>query len=279
MARDPYQADTVALSLLRINYRLDQAEAKHAFLDSKLKELHTVGNGLHLSDLGRLQRSEQGRAGLSVAFLDGLVTIDYPVQDEQEDIEDLQIEQHALHKRLGQMHEQVDQVDQRGRKIDGLSQAFANAARANLPPESHARLVKNFHKHARPRLYKPDQIQKLCGDLEAQLEEMEQTHAEECAILLPLETLTVEAACVDPGALHLPQLILPLIREQLEAAAGIQPHLRSDIPATSRRMSLQLPALHLDRIQLPVTQLFASVLSIMQALCRAQNHWTTCVQP
>ena len=64
-----------------------QAEAKHAFLDSKLKELHTVGNGLHLSDLGRLQRSEQGRAGLSVAFLDGLVTIDYPVQDEQEDIE------------------------------------------------------------------------------------------------------------------------------------------------------------------------------------------------
>jgi hypothetical protein len=88
--------------------------------------------------------------------------------------------------------------------------------------------------HARPRLYKPDQIQKLCGDLEAQLEEMEQTHAEECAILLPLETLTVEAACVDPGALHLPQLILPLIREQLEAAAGIQPHLRSDSPATSR---------------------------------------------
>ncbi len=62
------------------------------------------------------------------------------------DVQDLQIEQHALHKRLGQMHEQVDQVDQWGRKIAGLSQAFANAARANLPPESHARLVKRFHK-------------------------------------------------------------------------------------------------------------------------------------
>ena len=81
--------------------------------------------------------------------------------------------------------------------------------------------------HARPKLYKSDQIQKLRGDLEAQLEEMDRLHAEEYAILLPLETLTVEAACDDPGALLLPHLILPFIREQLEAAAGIQPHLRS----------------------------------------------------
>ncbi len=81
--------------------------------------------------------------------------------------------------------------------------------------------------HARPKLYKPDQIQKLHGDLEAQLEEMDRLRAEEYAILLPLETLTVEAACDDPGALLLPHLILPLVREQLEAAAGIQPHLRS----------------------------------------------------
>ncbi len=81
--------------------------------------------------------------------------------------------------------------------------------------------------HVRPKLYKPDQIQKLRSDLEAQLEEMDRLHAEEYAILLPLETLTVEAACDDPGALLLPHLILPLIREQLEAAAGIQPHLRS----------------------------------------------------
>ena len=79
----------------------------------------------------------------------------------------------------------------------------------------------------RPKLYKPDQIQKLCGDLEAQLEETDGLHAEEYAILLPLETFTVEAACDDPGAPLLPHLILPLIREQLEAAAGMQPHLRS----------------------------------------------------
>ncbi len=81
--------------------------------------------------------------------------------------------------------------------------------------------------HARPKLYNPDQIQKLRGDLEAQLEEMDRLHAEEYAILLPLETLTVEAACADPGALLLPHRVLPLIREQLEAATGIQPHLRS----------------------------------------------------
>ena len=92
---------------------------------------------------------------------------------------------------------------------------------------AYIRLVVLLLQHARPKLYKPDQIQKLCGDLEAQLEEMEQIHAEEVAILLPLETLAVEAACDDPGALLLPRLILPLIWEQLEAAAGIQPHLRS----------------------------------------------------
>ncbi len=64
-----------------------QAKAKHAHLDNKLKELHAIGNGPHLSELGRLQRNEQARAGLSVAFMDVLVTTDYAVQDEQEDIE------------------------------------------------------------------------------------------------------------------------------------------------------------------------------------------------
>lgn len=64
-----------------------QATAKHAHLDKKLKGLHAIGNSPHLSDLGRLQRSEQGRAGLSVAFMDMLVTTDHVVQDEQEDIE------------------------------------------------------------------------------------------------------------------------------------------------------------------------------------------------
>ncbi len=64
-----------------------QAEAKHAYLDNKLKEIHAIGNGPHLSELSRLQRSEQGRAGLSVALFDVLVTTDYAMQDEQEDIE------------------------------------------------------------------------------------------------------------------------------------------------------------------------------------------------
>ncbi len=64
-----------------------QAKARHAHLDNKLKELHAVGNGPQFSDLSRLHSSEQGRAGLSVVFMDLLLTTDYAVQDEQEDIE------------------------------------------------------------------------------------------------------------------------------------------------------------------------------------------------
>lgn len=44
------------------------------------------------------------------------------------------------------MHNGVDKVDQWGREVAGMSQANADAARANLSPESRARLVKNFHK-------------------------------------------------------------------------------------------------------------------------------------
>ncbi len=61
-------------------------------------------------------------------------------------MQELQLEQNTLHKRLGQMHDGVDKVEQWGREIAALSQANADAARANLPPESHARVVKNFHK-------------------------------------------------------------------------------------------------------------------------------------
>ena len=45
-------------------------------------------------------------------------------------------------------------------------------------------------------------------------------HFEEgCAILPPLLEQMVEAACDDPGAVVLHQLLLPLVRERLEATA------------------------------------------------------------
>lgn len=55
------------------------------------------------------------------------------------DVQDLKLEQDALHTRLGQMHNSVDKVDEWGRQVAGMS-------RANLSPESRARLVKNFPK-------------------------------------------------------------------------------------------------------------------------------------
>jgi len=108
-----------------------------------------------------------------------------------------------------------------------VAEAFPAERCGDIIDTTYIGLMALLLQHVRPKLYKPDQIQKLHGDLEAQLEEMERLHAEEYAVLLPLETLIVEAACDDPGALFLPHLILPLIREQLEATAGIQPHLRS----------------------------------------------------
>ena len=64
-----------------------QAKAKHAHLDNKLNKIRAAGNGPQFSESSRSQRSEQGRAGLSVAFMDMLVITDYAVQEEQEDIE------------------------------------------------------------------------------------------------------------------------------------------------------------------------------------------------
>ncbi len=64
-----------------------QAEAKHAYLDHKLKAIHQFGNGPDFDEAGARSQTEQQRAPLSLAMMAELVTTDYAVQDAQEDIE------------------------------------------------------------------------------------------------------------------------------------------------------------------------------------------------
>lgn len=70
-----------------------------------------------------------------------------------------------------------------------------------------------------PKLCKPEQNKALHEALQVQHAESMKHFEQGCAVVHPLMAQLVEAACDDPGAVLLPQLVLPLLRERLEAKA------------------------------------------------------------
>jgi hypothetical protein len=70
-----------------------------------------------------------------------------------------------------------------------------------------------------PKLCKPEQNKALHEALQVQHAESMKHFEQGCAVVQPLMAQLVEAACDDPAALLLPQLVLPLLRERLEAKA------------------------------------------------------------
>ena len=68
-----------------------------------------------------------------------------------------------------------------------------------------------------PKLCKPEQNKALHEALQVQHAESMKHFEQGCAIVQPLMEHLVEAACDDPAAVLLPQLVLPLLRERLEA--------------------------------------------------------------
>ncbi len=70
-----------------------------------------------------------------------------------------------------------------------------------------------------PKLCKPEQNKALHEALQVQHAESMKHFEQGCAVVQPLMAQLVEAACDDPAAVLLPQLVLPLLRERLEAKA------------------------------------------------------------
>jgi len=68
-----------------------------------------------------------------------------------------------------------------------------------------------------PKLCKPEKAQAVLEAMQAQQKQVVKQFQEGCAVLPLLEAHMVEAACDDPGALIVPHLVLPLLREHLEA--------------------------------------------------------------
>ena len=70
-----------------------------------------------------------------------------------------------------------------------------------------------------PKLTTPEQSHTLYGAMQQQLKSVKKSFQEGCAVLPLMQAQVIHAACDNPGAVVLPHLILPMLREQLEAEA------------------------------------------------------------
>lgn len=70
-----------------------------------------------------------------------------------------------------------------------------------------------------PKLTTPEQSHTLYEAMQQQLKSVKKSFQEGCAVLPLMEAQVVHAASDNPGAVVLPHLILPLLRERLETKA------------------------------------------------------------
>lgn len=70
-----------------------------------------------------------------------------------------------------------------------------------------------------PKLTTPEQSHTLYEAMQQQLKSVKKSFEEGCAVLPLMQAQVIHAACDNPGAVVLPHLILPMLREQLEAKA------------------------------------------------------------
>ena len=72
-----------------------------------------------------------------------------------------------------------------------------------------------------PRLAGLAESKTQCAAMQKRHTELVRMLEQGCAVLRPLMTQVAEAACDDPAVLILPHLVLPLVRECLEAYAKV----------------------------------------------------------
>jgi len=93
-----------------------------------------------------------------------------------------------------------------------------------------------------PKLCSPGKAQAMLDAMQTQQQQTAQDFEAESAELSLLEAHVLESACDDPGALLLPHLILPYLRDRLEAQAA-QFHAKTAAGSAScTRVSIARPS-------------------------------------
>ena len=70
-----------------------------------------------------------------------------------------------------------------------------------------------------PKLTTAEQSHTLFEAMQQQLKSVRKSFQEGCAVLPLMQAQVIHAACDNPGAVVLPHLILPMLRERFEAKA------------------------------------------------------------
>ena len=73
-----------------------------------------------------------------------------------------------------------------------------------------------------PKCYTAQQSKTILKDLASQAQSVKQEVDRGTAVVALLQALLTDAACKDPTTVLLQELMLPIIRQRLEAAAGLK---------------------------------------------------------
>ncbi|KAL0043967.1 hypothetical protein WJX82_009704 [Trebouxia sp. C0006] len=224
------RSNLAAVRMFRLNQQFNQAEAEYAHLEKKEKAItrHAMPAALNDPSASQHQKAtitaalQMEHSATKKSMMD-ICHVMMGFQDKQDvaesDMQKGNRELLALKAWGGQIGDLIAAIDE---IIKGLDQRGATPGPfhgIDLHEQQLTELTAHFCKDIWPKLCKPEQNKALHEALQVQHAESMKHFEQGCAVVQPLMAQLVEAACDDPAALLLPQLVLPLLRERLEAKA------------------------------------------------------------
>ncbi|KAA6422724.1 MAG: hypothetical protein FRX49_07259 [Trebouxia sp. A1-2] len=224
------RSNLAAVRMFRLDQQLNQAEAEFAHLEKKEKAItrHAMPAALMDPSASQHQKAtitaalqmEQSATKKSMADI-GCVMMG--LQDKQDiaegDMQKGNRELLALKAWGGQIADLIEAVDDIIQGLDSRAATPGPVYGIGLYEHQLTELTAHFYKDIWPKLCKPEQCKAMHEMLQVQHAESMKHFEQGCAIVQSLMAQLVEAACDDPGAVLLPQLVLPLLRERLETKA------------------------------------------------------------
>lgn len=277
------RSNLAAVRMFRLNQQLNQAEAEYAHLEKKEKAItqHAMPAALNDPSASQHQKAtitaalQMEHSATKKSMMD-ICHVMMGLQDKQDVAEsDMQKgtrELLALKAWGGQIGDLVEAVNE---IIEGLDQRAATPGSVHgigLHEQQLTELTAHFCKDIWPKLCKPEQNKALREALQVQQAQCMKHFEQGCAVVHPLMAQLVEAACDDPGAVLLPQLVLPLLRERLGAKA--QAHkdgMSSDVIWASGNQSGWDPELS-DLVDIYKTQMQECTLSVDDRALEVQRY-------
>ncbi|KAL0024964.1 hypothetical protein WJX77_006455 [Trebouxia sp. C0004] len=228
------RSNLAAVRMFRFNQQLNQAEAEYAHLEKMEKAItrHAMPAALLDPSASEHQKAtittalQMEQAATKKSMMDicrVMIVSTLGLQDKQDIAEgDMQKGNRdllALKAWGGQIGDLIEAVDEIIKGLDLRAATPGPFYGVDLHKQQLTELTAHFCKDIWPKLCKPEQTKAVYEALQVQHAESMKHFEQGCAVVQPLMAQLVEAACDDPGAVLLPQLVLPLLRERLEAKA------------------------------------------------------------